>query len=59
MKTKKQFERPALLRELALTGDGPILQGSVADNTVIVSTGQTVQEYDFSDPAGNFNHQWE
>lgn len=57
MRTKRQFERPAILRELALTGDGPILQGSVADNTVIVSTGQAVEEHDFS--GENFNHTWE
>lgn len=56
---KKLFIKPEVLRELVLLGDGPILQGSVADNTVIVSTGQEVQEYDFSDPNGNFNHQWE
>ena len=57
MKIKKQFERPMLLRELAITGDGPILQGSVSDNTTIVSTGQQVQEYNFS--GNDFNHQWE
>lgn len=57
MRTKRQFERPAILRELALTGSGPILQGSVSDNTTIVSTGQEVKEYDFS--GDNFNHTWE
>ena len=57
MKTRKRFERPAILRELALTGDAPILQGSVADNTVIVSAGQEVQEHNFS--GNDFNHQWE
>lgn len=54
---KKLFIKPAILRELDLLGDGPILQGSVSDNTTVVSMGQEVKDYDISD--GNFNHQWE
>ena len=57
MAMKKLFIKPEVLRELELLGDGPILQGSVSDNTVIVSTGQEVKDYDFS--GENFNHQWE
>ena len=59
MKNKKQFIRPAVLQEVQLLPGTPILQGSVSDNTTIVSMGQEVKEYDFSDPNGNFNHQWE
>ena len=57
MKQKKQFTRPAILQELSLLPDSPILAGSVVDNTTIVSTGQEVQEHDFS--GGDFNHEWE
>lgn len=57
MAMKKLFIKPAILRELELLGDGPILQGSVSDNTTVVSMGQEVKDYDISD--GNFNHQWE
>ena len=56
MKQKKQFVRPAILQELSLLPDTPILQGSVVDNTVIVSTGQDVVNHDFSDET--FDHQW-
>ncbi len=54
---KRLFIKPAILRELDLLGDGPILQGSVSDNTTVVSTGQEVKDYDFS--GDTFNHQWE
>ena len=54
---KKQFVKPAVLGELALQGDKPILEGSVVDNTTIVSTGQAVENHDFS--GSGFNHQWE
>ena len=57
MAMKKLFIKPEVLRELELLGDGPILQGSVSDNTTVVSMGQEVKDYDISD--GNFNHQWE
>lgn len=57
MKQKKQFVRPAVLQELSLLPDMPILAGSVVDNTTIVSTGQEVEEHDFS--GGDFNHEWE
>ena len=57
MKQKKQFVRPAVLQELFLLPDTPILAGSVADNVTIVSTGQEVEEHDFS--GGEFNHEWE
>ena len=57
MRTKRQFIRPAVLQEVQLLPGTPILQGSVSDNTVIVSTGQEVKDYDFS--GENFNHTWE
>ena len=59
MKQKKQFTRPAILQELSLLPDSPILAGSVVDNTTILSTGQTVENYDFSPEQSDFNHEWE
>ena len=56
MKQKKQFVRPAILQELSLLPDMPILAGSVVDNTTIVSTGQEVQEWDYGT---DFDHEWE
>lgn len=57
MKQKQLFVRPAVLQDFALLPETSILQGSVSDNTTVVSTGQEVQEYDFS--GDNYNHQWE
>ena len=57
MKQKKQFVRPAVLQELMLLPDTPILQASTADQTEVISTGQDVENYDFN--SGEFNHDWE
>ena len=57
MRQKKQFTRPAVLQELSLLPDMPILAGSVVDNTTVYSTGQDVVNHDFSDE--DFNHEWE
>ena len=56
MKQKKQFTRPAILQELSLLPDSPILAGSVVDNTTIVSTGQEVQDWNYE---SDFDHNWE
>ena len=56
MKQKKQFTRPAVLQELSLLPDSPILAGSVVDNTTIVSTGQEVQDWNYET---DFDHNWE
>ena len=56
MKQKKQFTRPAILQELSLLPDTPILAGSVVDNTTIVSTGQEVQDWNYK---SDFDHNWE
>ena len=56
MKQKKQFIRPAILQELSLLGESPILNGSVVDNTTIVSTGQEVQDWNYET---DFDHNWE
>ena len=56
MKQKKQFTRPAILKELSLLPDTPILAGCVVDNTTIVSTGQEVQDWNYET---DFDHNWE
>ncbi len=57
MRKKQQFVRPAVLQETILLSESPILAGSLVDNTTIVSTGQEVENYDFS--GDTFNHEWE
>ena len=53
---KKFYMAPAILREVNLQVEGEILTGSVVDTTTVVSTGQEVEEYDFSQ--SDFNHDW-
>ena len=57
MKQKKQFIKPAVLQEITLLPDTPILQASIVDQTTVTATGQEVVHYDFSNDA--FNHTWE
>lgn len=57
MEQKKQFIRPAMLQELVLLAESPILEASLADNTTVVSMGQDVETHDFA--GDDFNHQWE
>ena len=59
MKQKQQFVRPAVLQELALLPESPILNGSVVDNAVIVSNGQAVEEIDYDTPDWNQEWNWE
>ena len=56
MKQKKQFVRPAVLQELTLLPDAPILQASIVDSMTVPTTGQEVQSIDWTDPT--FNHDW-
>ena len=56
MTRKKVYKAPVILREVNLQVEGEILAGSVVDTTTVVSTGQEVEEYDFSQP--EFNHDW-
>jgi hypothetical protein len=58
MRKKKQFVKPEILQELSLLGARAILQGSVSDNTTVVSMGQQVVTYEFDD-SDEFNHKWE
>ena len=58
MKQKKQFTRPAILQELMLLPESPILQGSTGDNTVIVSAGQPVEDINADSQDWNKEWQW-
>ena len=56
MKQKKHFIRPAVLQELTLLPDTPILQASIVSSTTVTTTGQQTQDYNWSDTS--FNHDW-
>ena len=58
MKQKKSFVKPVVLQEVTLLPGSPILQGSVSDNTTVISMGQQVEYVDVDDPS-SFNHNWE
>ena len=57
MRQKQQFVRPAVLREVTLLPDTPILQASIVDQTTVISAGQDVETHDFD--GADFNHNWE
>ena len=58
MKQKKQFVRPGIRQELTLLPESPILQGSVVDNTTIVSAGQPVEDINADSQDWNKEWQW-
>lgn len=58
MKQKKSFVKPVVLQEVTLLPGSPILQGSVSDNTTVISMGQEVVRMEVDDPT-SFNHNWE
>ncbi|MBR1436343.1 MAG: hypothetical protein IJ584_14675 [Bacteroidales bacterium] len=59
MKTKEKFIKPAILREVSLEAGGQILAGSIVDDVVIESAGQTVQDIDASSSEFDWNNQWD
>ena len=59
MKQKKQFVKPAVLQELTLLPETPILVASIIDTTTVTTQGQRFEMHDFSDPTDPFNHNWE
>ena len=56
MKKKQQFVKPAILQELTLLPETPILVASVSDTTTVRTTGQQTESIDWSD--NTFNHTW-
>lgn len=59
MKQKKQFVRPAILQELSLLPDTPILQTSVVDNMTVISSGQEVIDISAEDEEWNQDWTWD
>lgn len=56
MKTKKRFESPRVLSELMLQTEGFFLASVVDTEITLESTGQKVENHDFSE--SEFNHEW-
>ena len=60
MKTKEQFVKPAILREVSLELGGGILGGSIVDTSLeIISDGQEVVDIDASSEEFDWNNSWE
>lgn len=56
----KNYKRPLVLKEVGVEIETSFLLGSIVDNVgAVESTGQEVQEYDFSEAGNQFNHTWE
>lgn len=53
----RNFKPARILARLPLETEGELLAGSVVDKMRVESTGQEVEEYNFSD--SSFNHSWE
>ena len=58
MRHKYVYAPPAVRKVVGFTPEGQLLTGSVVDNTGIRSTGQQVQDLDWSDSNNQFNHEW-
>ena len=56
MKTKQRFESPRVLNELMLQTEGFFLASVVDTEVTLESTGQKVENHDFS--GSEFNHEW-
>ena len=56
MKQKQQFVKPAVLQELTLLPETPILVASIVETTTVRTTGQETTSIDWSD--NMFNHTW-
>lgn len=59
MKTKEQFVKPAILREVSLEEGDRLLAGSIVDQVEIISAGQEVEEIEADDPEFDWNSSWE
>ena len=58
MKTKEQFVKPAILREVSLDSEVSILGGSIVDQVEILSAGQEVHDIDASSEEFDWNENW-
>ena len=60
MGLKFRYESPSIRKVVHLQLEGELLSGSVADHIDVTTMGQEVEDYDFdfSNDADAFNHQW-
>ena len=58
MKTKEQFVKPSILREVSLDSEASILAGSIVDQFEIISAGQEVHDIDASGEEFDWNDNW-
>ena len=56
MKNKQKFEAPRILREVELCPEGVLLASVVDTGVKLETTGQKVENHDFS--GSEFNHEW-
>ena len=57
MKQKQKFESPRVMGELRLEPEGVLLVSIVDTKVTVKTTGQKVENHDFS--GETFNHEWE
>ena len=57
MKQKQKFESPRVIGELRLEPEGVLLVSIVDTKVTVETTGQKVENHDFS--GETFNHEWE
>ena len=58
MRTKEQFVKPAILREVTLEEGGSLLAGSIVDQVEILSAGQEVHDIDANSPEFDWSGNW-
>ena len=58
MRTKEQFVKPAILREVTLEEGGSLLAGSIVDQVEILSAGQEVHDIDASSAEFDWSENW-
>lgn len=54
---KNNYQSPTVLKEVSVLLERDFLAASLVDEALVVSTGQEVEEYDFT--SEGFNHTWE
>ena len=57
MKQKQKFESPRVMGELRLEPEGVLLVSIVDTKVTVETTGQKVENHDFS--GSEFNHDWQ
>lgn len=57
MNCKKPYQSPEILRKVAISSAASVLAGSIVDKANVVSQGQQVDTYNWTDTG--FNHDWE